>query len=203
MNTNALVATLSQKLSQMAAACRRLPGHIFGNVSWRPPGWLSRTAGKWRQVERRHPRLIAPTIIGLFLISCAGAWTWNWYQHLPKPRRVSVKVQSIPVTKLEKELTFPRLVIYFSEPAARLEDLHKPSIGGVRLEPQMAGGWHWAAGDVLVFQPTQDWPADQKFRIIFDRNLFPRHVLMERLVYEAETPAFAVAIKQLELYQDP
>jgi uncharacterized protein YfaS (alpha-2-macroglobulin family) len=67
----------------------------------------------------------------------------------------------------------------------------------------MAGGWHWAAGDTLVFQPTEDWPADQKFRIIFDRTFFPRHVLMERFVYEAETKPFSIAMKEVEFYQNP
>jgi uncharacterized protein YfaS (alpha-2-macroglobulin family) len=142
-------------------------------------------------------------IISLFLICCAGAGTWNWYSHLPKPRRVSVRIAPIPITKLEKELKFPQLNIYFSEPAARLEDLKKPAIQGVRIEPPIAGAWHWGFDDMLVFVPGEDWPADQKFRIIFDKKFFPRHVLMERLVYETQTPPFQLAIKELELYEDP
>jgi uncharacterized protein YfaS (alpha-2-macroglobulin family) len=203
MNTSALVAATKQKLSRIGTAFRQLPRQVLGNVSYRPPAWLLWIAQAWQRIERDHQRIVAPVIIIIFLICCAGGWTWHWYQHLPKPRRVTVKVQSIPVTKLEKELTFPRLVIYFSEPAARLEDLNKPSIQGVKLEPQITGAWHWAAADVLVFQPSEDWPADQKFRIAFDRSLFPRHVLMERLAYEAKTPAVEGSIKQLELYQDP
>ncbi|HEY4284195.1 MAG TPA: MG2 domain-containing protein [Chthoniobacterales bacterium] len=203
MNTSALVATVKQKLFRVGTVFRQSLRQILGNLSYRPPGWLIWTANRWQQIERTHRRVVASALISVFLLACAGAWTWHWYQHLPKPRRVSVKVQPIPVTKLEKELKFPQLVIYFTEPAARLEDLNKPSIQGVRLEPQIAGAWHWAAGDVLVFQPTEDWPADQKFRIVFDRSLFPRHVLMERLAYEAKTPPVEANIKQLELYQDP
>ena len=60
---------------------------------------------------------------------------------------------------------------------------------GVRLEPHLEGAWHWAQADILVFEPSEDWPADQKFRVIFDKNFFPRHVLMERLAYETRTPA--------------
>ncbi len=142
-------------------------------------------------------------MIAILLISCAGAWTWNWYSHLPKPRKVSAKIVPLEVTKLEKELKFPRLRIYFSESAARLEDLKKPSVQGVRLEPHLNGAWRWVQADILVFEPTEDWPADQKFRVIFDRNFFPRHVSMERLVYETRTPAFSIAIKELEIYQDP
>ena len=78
-----------------------------------------------------------------------------------------------------------------------------PSVQGVRLEPHLNGAWRWVQADILVFEPTEDWPADQKFRVIFDKNFFPRHVSMERLVYETRTPPFSIAIKELEIYQDP
>src|SRR5439155_13860622 len=119
------------------------------------------------------------------------------------PRKVSATIAPVEVTKLEKELKFPRLLVYFSESAARLEDLKKPSLQGVRLEPHLNGAWRWIQADILVFEPSEDWPADQKFRVIFEKNFFPRHVSMERFVYETQTPLFSVAIKQLELYQDP
>ena len=122
---------------------------------------------------------------------------------MPKPKTVSANIVPIEVTKLEKELKFLRLVVRFSESAARLEDLKKPSVQGVRLEPHLNGAWHWAQADILVFEPTEDWPADQKFKVIFDKNFFPRHVLMERLAYETRTPQFSVSIKELEIYQDP
>ena len=69
---------------------------------------------------------------------------------------------------------------------------------GVRLEPQLNGAWHWAQADILLFEPTEDWPADQKFRVIFDRNFFPRHVSMERLAYETRTPPFQSPLKNLK-----
>ncbi|HEU5238566.1 MAG TPA: alpha-2-macroglobulin, partial [Pyrinomonadaceae bacterium] len=116
---------------------------------------------------------------------------------------MSVKIATIEVTKLEKELKFPQLVLYFSESAARLEDLKKFSLQGVRLEPHLNGAWRWVQPDIRVFEPTEDWPADQKCKILFEKNFFPRHVLMERFVYETRTPPFSIAIKQLELYQDP
>jgi alpha-2-macroglobulin len=203
MKTPALLSKAIQIVSRFAAICSRIPRQIFGNVSWQAPRWLTRTGDAWIRLERAYPRLIAPAIIAIFFVACGAAWTWNWYSHLPKPRFVSVKVQPIPVTELKKDLQFPKLLVYFNESAARLEDLHKPNLSGVRLDPSIGGAWHWAAGDVLVFEPTEDWPADRKFRVVFDRKFFPRHVLMERLVYEAQTPPFAIAIKGLEFYQDP
>ncbi|HEY3659729.1 MAG TPA: alpha-2-macroglobulin [Candidatus Udaeobacter sp.] len=203
MNTPQFLSNLNEITSRIARALRRFAGLIFGNISWRPPGWLSRSIAGCGSFGRAHPRLIASGLIAILLISCGGAWTWKWYSHLPKPRKVSAKIVPIEVTKLEKELKFSRLVVYFSESAARLEDLKKPSLQGVRLEPHLNGAWHWAQADILVFEPTEDWPADQKFGVAFERNFFPRHVLMERLAYETRTPPFAVTIKELEIYQDP
>ena len=203
MKTPAPLSNAIKWVASAAGRARRFPEQIFGDISWRPPRWLSRCGENWSRLEYAYPRLIAPAIITIFLISCAGAWSWNWYSHLPKPRRVSVKIAPVEVTKLEKDLKFPRLVVYFSESAARLEDLRKPSVQGVQLQPQLNGAWRWLQADILVFEPTEDWPADQKFRIVFDKKFFPSHVLMERLVYETQTPQFGIWIKQLELYQDP
>ena len=203
MKTPELLSKLGRSTSRIAEAMRRFAELMFGNISWRPPRWVSRTTEGWSRFERAHPRLILSAVTAIVLISCAGAWTWHWYSHLPKPKRVSAKIDPIEVTKLEKELKFPRLTIHFSESAARLEDLKKPSMQGVRLEPHLNGTWHWSQADTLVLEPSEDWPADQKFKVIFDKNFFPRHILMERLVYETRTPPFSIAIKELEIYQDP
>src|SRR4029453_7508540 len=203
MNTPKLLSNLNKSTLRISRALLRFAELIFGDVSWRPPGWLSQIVDGCNRFGRAHPRLIASGGIVIFLISCGGAWTWKWYSHLPKPRKVSAKIVPLEVTKLEKELKFPRLTMYFSESAARLEDLKKPWVQGVRLEPHLNGAWRWVQGDILVFEPTEDWPADQKFRVVFDKNFFPRHVSMERLAYETRTPPFAISIKELEIYQDP
>src|SRR5689334_16226910 len=109
MNTGAIGANLRRAALELGAELRKLPQRIFGNVSYRPPNWLGWTTSKWQRVERAHPRLVVSTVIGIFLVSCAAGWTWNWYQHLPKPKRVLVKVQPVEISKLEKELKYPRL----------------------------------------------------------------------------------------------
>ncbi len=176
---------------------------VFGRVSWSPPGWLSRTNEAWSRFGNSRPWTNASLVLGLLLIAYGSLWTWNWYQNRPRPHFVSASVGSIPVTKLDKDLQYPPLVIRFSDPAARLEDLKRPSLAGVRLEPQIAGAWSWNSDRELTFRPTEDWPADRKFQITFDKQFFPPQVLMERLSYEARTPAFSIGISQLQLYQDP
>jgi hypothetical protein len=127
---------------------------IFGNISWRRPRWLCRIGDGWTRLERAHPRLIAPAVITVFFVSCAGAWTWNWYSHRPKPHRVQVTIAPVPITKLEKELKFPPLIVHFSDHAARLEDLQKRSLSGVHLNPKIAGARRWSADDMVLFDAT-------------------------------------------------
>ena len=176
---------------------------VFGRVQWSPPHWLTRSSAAFSKLSRAHPVITASGIIAILLLSGGTAWTLRWYQHRPKPRYVSVMIEQVPETKLEKELTFPTLDIRFSDSAARLEDLKKTSLTGVRLDPPLAGKWMWATDKHLFFKPTEDWPADQKFKIIFDKKFFAPQVLMERLAYEFQTPPFQIAIRELQLYQDP
>src|SRR5437660_11665444 len=112
-------------------------------------------------------------------------------------------IEAVPVTKLQKDLTFSEIDIRLSSGAARLEDKYKTVLQGVRLDPSLAGKWMWAGDKHLFFQPKEDWPVDKKFKVIFDKKFFPPHIVLERLTYEFQTPPFEIAIKQLELYQDP
>ena len=45
----------------------------------------------------------------------------------------------------------------------------------------MPGAWKWINDRKLAFAPAQDWPADRKFRVIFDKDFFPSHVRMDKL----------------------
>jgi len=207
MNTSALITRLLHLAARpfvlLLGFLKKVALAVFGRVQWSPPRWLSQGRAVFSRFNRAHPLIAASGILAILLLFCGGAWTWHWYQHRPKPRYVSVKIEPIPVTKLEKDLTFPTLDLRFSESAARLEDLKKTSLAGVRLDPPLAGKWMWANDQHLFFKPAEDWPADQKFKIIFDKKFLPPQVLVERLSYEFTTPPFEIAIKDLQLYQDP
>src|SRR5213592_2798345 len=207
MNTSALITRLLHLAARpfvlLLGFLKKVALAVFGRVQWSPPRWLSQGRAVFSGFNRAHPLIAASGILAILLLFCGGAWTWHWYQHRPKPRYVTVMIESIPVTKLEKELTFPTLDIQFSESAARLEDLKKIPVPGVRLDPPLPGKWMWATDKHLFFKPSEDWPADQKFKIIFDKKFLPSQVLIERLVYEFTTAPFEIAIKELQLYQDP
>src|SRR5436190_291331 len=207
MNTSALITRLLHLAARpfvlLLGYLKKVALAVFGRVQWSPPRWFSQSRAAFSRFNRAHRLITSSGIVAILLLFCGAAWTWHWYQHRPKPRYVRVKIEQIPVTKLEKDLTFPTLDLRFSESAARLEDLKKTSVAGVRLDPPLAGKWMWANDQHLFFKPAEDWPADQKFKIIFDKKFLPPQVLVERLSYEFTTPPFEIAIKDLQLYQDP
>src|SRR5256884_7669564 len=207
MNTSTLITRALQLAARpfllLFAFLKKVALAVFGRLQWSPPRWLSRSRSVFSNFNRAHPFTTAFAIIAIFLLSCGAAWTLHWYQHRPKPRYVKVMIEAVPVTKLEKDLKFPTLDIRFSDSAARLEDKDKTALQGVRLDPPLAGKWMWAGDKHLFFQPTEDWPADKKFKVIFDKKFFPPHIVLERLTYEFRPPPFEIAIKDLELYQDP
>src|SRR5437667_9911509 len=207
MNTSTLITRALQLAARpfllLFAFLKKVALAVFGRLQWSPPRWLSRGRAALSNFYRACSFTTAFGIIASFLLSCGAAWTLHWYQHRPKPRYVKVMIEAVPVTKLEKDLKFPTLDIRFSDSAARLEDKNKTALQGVRLDPPLAGKWMWAGDKHLFFQPTEDWPADKKFKIIFDKKFFSPHIVLERLTYEFQTPPFEIAIKQLELYQDP
>ncbi len=193
---------------------RQLFAFLIGDLSWKPPGWLARISNTVR--ERRR----ASALIALLLIAATvGGWrAWDWYRHRPKPVTISVTVQTIAITPLAKELIPQPLIIKFGASVARLDRLERVALqlgaktlktapasitSGIRIDPPTDGTWRWTSDRQLSFVPKTDWPADQKYRVIFERSLFPPHVLLERYEVEAKTPAFVATMPKIEFYTDP
>ena len=172
---------------------------LVGNLIWTAPPWLVRGGA----AIRTHRRISAALVLLALLAVAGGWWSWNWYQRQPKPYRVTVLVDPVPITALEKDLHPALLNIRFSSSVARLDQVGKIVTRDVQMKPTREGSWAWRSDSQLTFTPKNDWPADQKYRITFDRALFPRHVLLARHEVEVTTPAFIGEIKDLDLYQDP
>jgi uncharacterized protein YfaS (alpha-2-macroglobulin family) len=193
---------LIRPFAWLARWIRKIFRAAFGQLSWQPPYWLQRLFARLVLFRRGHPLLASVIVLLAFLIAGGSVRGWRWYQNRPKPHTVSAQVSPIPVTPLNKELNFPPLTIDFSESAARLEDLKNPTLQRVRLDPPTAGAWKWINDRKLSFYPAQDWPAERKFRIIFDKDFFPAQVLMDKLEFEATTPPFRAEMKDVTLSED-
>src|SRR4029077_11716406 len=106
MNTSALITRSLQLAARpfvlFLGFLKKVALALFGRVQWSPPSWLSQSRAAFSGFKRAHPLITASGIVARLLLSCGAAWTLHWYQHRPKPRYVSVKIEPIPVTKLEK-----------------------------------------------------------------------------------------------------
>jgi len=193
---------LIRPFAWLARWLRKVFRTAFGQLSWKPPYWLQRLFARIVLFRRGHPLLASVIVLLAFLIAGGSVRGWRWYQSRPKPHTVSAHVSPIPVTPLDKELKFPPLTMEFSESAARLEDLKNPTLQHVRLDPPTAGAWKWINDRKLSFAPAQDWPAEHKFRIIFDKDFFPEQVRMDKLEYEVTTAPFRAEMKDVTLNED-
>src|SRR5438876_8976293 len=122
---------------------RQFASRVFGNISWEPPLWL-----------RAHRRAVVGLALAAVLAAGAGMGGYVWYQKQPKPRTVAVRVDSIPVTKLEKVLHPSPLTLHFDSAAARIDLAGKPVATGIRIEPAIDGKWRWNGDSALSFRPN-------------------------------------------------
>jgi uncharacterized protein YfaS (alpha-2-macroglobulin family) len=193
---------LIRPFAWLARWLRKIFRTAFGQLSWKPPRWLQLGFARVVLFRRGHPILAATYVLLAFLLISGSIWSWRWCQRQPKPHTVHASVAALPVTPLEKELKFPPLSIEFSESAARLDDLKNPTLQRVRLDPPTAGAWKWINDRNLSFAPAQDWPAERKFRVIFDKDFFPAQVRMDKLEYEFTTPPFRAEIHTVTFSED-
>ncbi len=197
---------------------------IFGQFSYQPPAWLKKVfkkfqgsrAGGWLDgkiaVAKKNPRKtakIAGGVAAAVVLIVGGIYGYMRYlDSLPKPDYLTVSL--VTPTEPDLETNKPdRLVVSFSKSAARIDQLDKPLAEGVTLKPAMKGSWRWESDRQLIFEPEQkggqyaQWEIGTKYRIILERKLFPKHVLLEELEYKFETPQMKGRFSKEEFYQDP
>ena len=206
---------------------RQLLTFLIGEFSWHPPAWSRRAGGaSWAWVSH-HRRASIAILLAINVVAIGGWKTWDWYRRQPKPVTISVSVDAPGVTPLDEKLVPQSLVIRFGGSVATLEltrnawrnlppgilrealqekmmkDQMKLIAKSVHLDPPAEGNWHWQDDRELVFEPKNDWPADQKYRIKLDRTLFAPHVRLERYEVEMKTPSFVATMPKIEFYTDP
>ena len=174
----------------------RLVRAVFGDVSWRPPGWAG--------AIRRRPVLSALSLVALLAIAVGGWRTWHWYAHQPKPPSVGWSIiHGRCACSRRREFQPQPLTLRFNSSVAKLESIGKTVTTGVTLSPPLKGKWTWSGGTELVFEPDRVWPAATKFQVKLSPSLFSNHARLETLTKEFRTVPMTVAISDATLLCQP
>ncbi|MBI2891512.1 MAG: alpha-2-macroglobulin family protein [Nitrospirae bacterium] len=193
-------------LRRTGEALRRIGRQFFGSSTWAPPPWWDgarRARAAVVSWERSHEKAIRRYAVVLAALALVSGGIYGWYVSRPRPSRVAVTIVPPGPTKLEKDAKPDPLKIRFTASAARLEDVGKDVTKGIRLDPPHSGVWTWVSDQDLTFQPSEDWPVGQEYRLAFDRTAVAGHVLLEEYEIEFSSAPFEVSIESTELYQDP
>ena len=107
------------------------------------------------------------------------------------------------VTPIIKDKPQPRpIAVQFNVSVAKLDVVGK-SAAGVTLSPAHAGVWKWSTDKMLVFTPSQDWPAGQEFTVQFDPAQLPKEVELKETSWKGRTPSLQLSLTGSEFEIDP
>ncbi|HEO65011.1 MAG TPA: hypothetical protein ENI73_03975, partial [Spirochaetes bacterium] len=202
---NSLKAILKKLLDRVNVLLKRslsqLPlvtGKIA--VSYSLPSWPAKSYNRIKQWSLGKRLLV----FGLpILIPIIGFSFYYWYQSLPKPNTLTVKVIKPGLTRLAKKLHPKPLKLKFYESAAPLKQVGKPILKGVRIKPEIQGKWKWTTDKLIEFRPDVDWQVGQEYTVSFDKKVFPDHVLLKKYEHSFVTAPFHAEIQQAKFYIDP
>lgn len=183
-----------------------IPGKVFGEFRWTPPGWLERIGA------RRFGLGLLAAVVAAALVGGAI----HYYRSLPKPAQVVARVAEPGVTPIvDGELRPEPVSLNFSvetdarlpadvvDSVARLDQVGEVVTEGIAIEPAIDGEWRWVSETELRFSPAEDWPAGQRYTVRYERSLFAPNLELADTEAEFRTPPFTAGIRSLEFYQDP
>jgi hypothetical protein len=189
---------------------------LFG--AWTPPAWLQTVGGGLAGVGAR---LQAHALIGLVAAAllAAGAWqaphvAQHWRALAPAWMNVGLvpdKLGSPSVTYSVAEPGAPDvannggprpLVVSFSAPAAPALRIGKEA-QDISMNPAVSGRWLWVNTTQLNFEPKQDWPIGQRYKVEFGTKALAAHVELKERSFEFGPAPFKASVGTAEFYQDP
>jgi len=180
---------------------------LFGQVKWISPPWLLLL----QYQARRSPKLFWTGSVLLLALLASGAYTAYWYAHLPKPITTRASITVPDVTPNEETLVPNNLILNFGiqqqeftpQSVAPLSLIGKTITQGIEISPHMKGSWVWNSDSQLMFTPSEDWPAGQKYTIKCASDFFAKQVNLDSHRFTFTTKPFQAQIKTFTLYQDP
>lgn len=180
---------------------------VFGKLNWNSPPWLSQL----HQKSKSSPKMFwgtATLIVTLFFAAGYGAF---WYKHRPQPTYITTSITVPEITANEETLVPNNLIIDFgiqkngfiNQSVAPISLIGKVVTDGIDITPKISGQWSWNTDSQLIFIPSEDWPAGQKYNIHFSQNFFAPNTSMGTYNFSFVTKPFEAQITEFKFYQDP
>ncbi len=92
---------------------------------------------------------------------------------------------------------------YYSSCRRNLKLAGKTVRKGISISPRIKGEWKWDGDYYLTFTPVKPWEANQKYKIFFDKSVFPEHVSLNNYTYHFDSRDFSISIPSMKFFQDP
>lgn len=194
---------LSSILTMLCVACSSL----FGQLNWNSPPWLSHLHNK----AKNSPKMFWGTTSLILALVLAAGYGVYWYKHRPQPIYITASITVPAITANETTLVPNNLIIDFgiknngfiNQSVAPINLIGKTISNGIEMSPTIPGQWTWNSDSQLVFIPSEDWPAGQKYSIHFTQNFFAPNTKMEGYDFSFVTNPFEAKITEFKFYQDP
>ena len=179
----------------------------FGELAWKPPGWMGRVR------SARAARFLLG-VLAVGALAAVGVW---YYRSLPEPLLVRAAVMPLGATTLDDEGRLapePLRLLFRYLPnadvpdppalsAARLDLVGERVESGVEMRPAHPGEWRFESENALVFTPSEDWPAGRTFYVDLTPGLFAPGVKLAGDSVPFTTRGFTAALEDARFHQHP
>ena len=180
---------------------------VFGQFNWNSPSWLIH----FRHHAKRSPKTFWGVTALIFVVFITVGYGAYWYRNLPKPRYITAQINAPEITPNDETIIPQNLVLNFgineneftSQSVAPINTIGKPISQGIEITPKIEGQWFWSSDSQLVFTPTEDWPAGQKFSVHCAQNFFTPNAPLKSHDFTFSTHPFEAKITEFKFYQDP
>lgn len=187
-------------LEKAASGAKRLGSLVLG--SYTPAPWMN-FLFKLPAKAARAAKATLGRLPKALRFSAAGLGAVYLLVMVCATPGVKMNVTSPGPTNIEQNQEPDPMVIYFSEPAASLDQLNKEVTEGIKLEPEIKGTWRWRNEQTLVFTPAEEWKIGKKYEVQFDKDFFPEHLKIDSYQTRFSSASFSASTETARFYQDP
>ncbi len=180
--------------------------NLFGVLHWQPPGWLNSLknwSGRVFAAIVKKPLISALMLLAIFAVGASSWFGYHWWQSRPQPATIDFLVHAPERADLKNNAPPNPLAVNFAGSVAPLAQVGKDINQGITISPVIAGHWHWQDDKSLEFRPDKEWPAGQKYEVVFEKNVVAQQIILARYEFMFDAPAFISTLQSSEFYQDP